>query len=212
MKIEFDDKNVDSIQNTIAHLVKIRKALINSCQNSNNLNIRIQNKLNSFKKEFDAINIIFNSNINSLYEGTNQNDNRYYVYVHCNPEKVLNAKDNAKHLFAASVLNLNLEPFYVGKGTGERISNLERNEGHRKIKQYLHKKNKNIEVIKIANNLTEDEAFALESKLIDIFGLLTLSKFGLLTNLDEGKNPDVRRTLYGKGVGWYLNRMKLKPY
>ena len=48
--------------------------------------------------------------------------------------------------------------------------------------------------MQLRNNLTELESLELESKLIDIFGLMPHA--GYLTNLDEGMLPDERRCCY----------------
>jgi len=53
---------------------------------------------------------------------------------------------------------------------------------------------KEIKVAKIKTNLSELAALSLESKLIDVFGLLP--NRGYLTNLDEGVRPQERRNLY----------------
>ena len=124
----------------------------------------------------------------------------------------LKIKDNPRDLFAATELGLTCQPFYVGKGTGNRAFDINRNEGHKKVRQYLDKIGKEIQIVKIKENLTEGEALALESKLIDIFGLKAICSFSSLTNLDEGFHSKERRLLYPKGVPWYLNKIKLQPY
>lgn len=95
--------------------------------------------------------------------------------------------------FAASI-GMKHIPFYVGKGTGNRYKDLNRNETHRKIRQKLNKFNKDIEVEIVKDNLTEKEALILESKLIDIFGLLPNG--GRLVNLDEGIKSEERKSRY----------------
>ncbi len=138
---------------------------------------------------------IWNADISSLYE--KDFSTNYYVYAHCDPRKKLTAKYNLKHLFLALKFpNIVYEPFYIGKGTGTRYLQLNRNDSHRKIRTNLISKNLEIEPILLMEGLSEYESLSYESKLIDILGLKSLSSFGLLTNLDEGLNKESRRKLY----------------
>ena len=73
---------------------------------------------------------------------------------------------------------------------------MNRNDSHRKIRTKLIEQGTDLLPIKIAENLTEAEAFSLESKIIDIVGIKAISKFGLLTNLDEGLLYKERRQRY----------------
>lgn len=139
------------------------------------------------------------TDLTKIYEKYDTTDNSYYVYVHCHPDTKLNIQNNLKHLFLASRFNLSHVPIYVGKGIGNRFSELDRNDSHRKIRSALKKQKKDLIPIKIAENLTEGQALAIESKLIDILGLSSLSKDGLLVNLDEGIAYDIRRKLYPLG-------------
>jgi len=64
-------------------------------------------------------------------------------------------------------------PFYIGKGTGDRIANIKRNQGHdRKINNLLKVHQRQQVVVKLFSNLTEQEAFEIEAKLIYLFGSL----------------------------------------
>lgn len=118
-------------------------------------------------------------------ESENSNAN-FYVYVHCDPRKPLNAKANIKHLFLASRFGLKYEPFYVGKGTGNRAYDLTRNDSHRKVRSLIRKQNKDIVVSVIDRQLSEAAALHKESALMDILGLRSVLQSGLLVNLDEG--------------------------
>lgn len=210
MILEIDPKSVDSITDAINKLSKLRSKLIKTDPVTKISNVRYRKRMERIENDFDSILKIANANISSLYDNTGPKI--YYVYVHCNPLVCLNIKDNPRHLYAATQLSLTSAPFYVGKGTGDRFNDLNRNEGHRKVRQFLKKKNKEIEVIKIKEELSEGEALALESKLIDIFGLNSISNRGLLVNLDEGHQATTRRTMYPKGTCHYLNNIKMQPY
>jgi hypothetical protein len=127
--------------------------------------------------------------INEYYDSTPNNFGNHYVYFHCNTLKPLFVKNNLKHLFLALKFpGMRYEPFYVGKGVGNRAHNLHRNDSHRKIRSNLIKYKKDIEVFIAEKNLDENSALLKESYLIDILGLISLSKHGILTNLDEGVN------------------------
>lgn len=134
---------------------------------------------------------IFNTDISHLYDQSN--DANYYVYAHCDPSSTLIVNRSGSAAFAAS-LGLQSYPFYIGKGLGNRAYDLNRNETHRKVRQRIKSFNRDVEVFIIAKNKTSSEALAMESKLIDIFGIL--SKGGKLCNLDEGKNSEDRIRIY----------------
>lgn len=143
---------------------------------------------------FDTCLEIMNTNIEHLYDGLDLDETRnYYVYVHCDPSKKIAVSRDGKTTFAAT-LGLKYFPFYVGKGTGNRAFELDRNESHRKVRQKIKTFYDEIDVKIIKDGLTEKEALIMESKLIDIFGLT--SHGGRLVNLDEGVKNKERRNLY----------------
>jgi hypothetical protein len=143
--------------------------------------------------KFEAYNSIWNSDISSIYEDLElSNEKKYFVYAHLNPLFDLDL-EKAKDAFAAS-LGMEYVPFYIGKGVNDRDKNSRRNETHRKILQSINSLNEKHIVFRVKGSLTEAEAFQAESKLIDIFGLLTNG--GLLTNLDEGHHAILRKRLY----------------
>lgn len=137
---------------------------------------------------------IFNANIEDLYEKTLNEERKYYVYIHCNPLKGIRCSTVKGHLMFAATLGLTHEPFYVGKGSGERSQSITRNGSHSKVVKNIKHKGKEPIVKIIRDGLTEVEALSLESKLIDIFGLRAMG--GLLENLDEGYKYNERRERY----------------
>ena len=104
----------------------------------------------------------------------------------------------------ASTLGIESLPFYVGKGEGNRAYDLNRNESHRKKRQFIEQTGKQVQVLILKDNLTEVEALMLESKLIDIFGLKSYG--GWLVNLDEGVNNQSRKQIY---IDDYVNINKM---
>lgn len=151
-----------------------------------------------FKSKFDACNNIFETDISSVYSNIKtDNDNHYYVYVHCDPGANIAVGKDGITTFGAT-LGMSKIPFYIGKGKGNRAFELDRNETHRKVRQKLKTFGNDIHVQIIKSNLTEKEALMYESKLIDIFGLRTCG--GKLVNLDEGVNSSERRLLYAKDL------------
>lgn len=150
----------------------------------------------------DVILRVWNTDISSLYTGrTLSSDRKFYVYAHLDPLKSVDVNMTPHQAFAGSI-GMKYLPFYVGKGVGERCTELQRSETHRKIVQMLKAELMNVCVHKIESGLTEAEALAKESKLIDIFGLIVYG--GWLTNLDEGLNSGERRKLYGVDVDLLL--------
>lgn len=144
-------------------------------------------------------------------------NNKNYVYVHCDPRKPLDIKSNLKHLFLASKFTLTHEPFYVGKGSGNRAYDLNRNDSHRKIRSIIRKANKEVIVSIIDENLFENEALHKESALMDILGLKSILNSGFLVNLDEGLSQDRYRS-YAILEEWkdiqkilQINKINFKP-
>ncbi len=100
-------------------------------------------------------------------------DNNYYVYVYCDPR------------------NNNL-PFYVGKGSGNRINNhltetFEKTSNKRKFYKIesIRSDGLNPYIFKYAENLAEEQAYELEDFLISVWGRKDFDKNGILFNILE---------------------------
>lgn len=187
----------------------------NSIEQLKSLRSKIDRRLNQLtvveKKQkkshfsvFKSCNKIYNANIANVYDDVVlSEEQKFYVYVHCDPFFKLKADVNGKIAFASS-LGIEYLPFYVGKGEGSRAYDLNRSESYRKKRQVIEKSGKNIQVKLIQENLTERDALALESKLLDIFGLVSFG--GWLVNLDEGINSNTRKNIY---IEDYVNINKM---
>jgi hypothetical protein len=133
--------------------------------------------------------------------------NEYYVYVYLDPRKP------GKYNYGK--FKFKFEPFYVGKGKGNRIyCHLKKNDKFNPFKSNKINKIKRMGKIpifyKIKENLTDNEALKLEIKLIKIIGRHDL-KLGTLTNLTNGgdgtsgykytKKQRMMRSLYNSFKG-----------
>ncbi|MFI5260836.1 MAG: hypothetical protein ACHQU0_03515 [Candidatus Paceibacteria bacterium] len=146
------------------------------------------------RRLFAACSAIWNTDISSVYASLRLDLSPVYcVYAHLDPcRKVVIERDGVT-TFAAT-LGMEFWPFYIGKGTGDRWQQFNRNETHRKVRERISLLSRAPVAMKIADGLTESEALQRESKLIDIFGLITSG--GKLCNLDEGLCPEQRREFY----------------
>ena len=186
-----DWNSLKDLKKNITNLQKRRKKLLREIGYRE---INFNGSKYNMDKIYPIFESILNTNLDDLYNSCDLTP-KYYVYVHCNPEIPLNIT-NIKHIFCGSQFKLKYEPIYVGKGVADRFLDLNRNDSHRKVRSKLILHKKDLLLIKIQENLTEGQAYSLESKIIDILGIKCLSKHGILLNLDEGKNPIERRKLY----------------
>lgn len=120
-----------------------------------------------------------------LFQG-GDGERKYYVYAHIQPS------GKAIDFRGAVPFKLKGWPFYIGKGTGNRAFDLNRNQGHGATLKELQDRGLGPKQIAhvLADGLTEDEAFELESKLIYFFGTkYERGRRGLLVNLDIPAHP-----------------------
>jgi len=104
--------------------------------------------------------------------------NNFYTYVYLDPRK--------PGIYNYGEYKFDYEPFYVGKGKGNRLKNIN---GRSKYFKRIINKIKELELepvtIKLKENLEETESFKLEIELIKLIGKKNL-KEGPLTNLVDG--------------------------
>ena len=112
-----------------------------------------------------------------------EKENKYYVYIYLDPRKP------GKYHYSEVSLCFLYEPFYIGKGKGNRYKThlYESNESNKfkKIKIKKIKDNNQVPFIVILDGLSEEVAFLKEISLIKLIGRANLKK-GTLTNLTNG--------------------------
>lgn len=113
---------------------------------------------------------------------------KYYTYIYLDPRK---SGDFIYQRGIEEVYCFNHEPFYIGKGLGDRLFwhlNCYKSDGNRHKKNIIKKIRRNgLEpiIIKVLQNATEDEAFTEEITLISIIGRVDKG-LGTLTNKTNG--------------------------
>jgi len=114
----------------------------------------------------------------------------YYVYIFLNPDIKGNFNYENEFIF-------DIEPFYVGKGCGNRIirsQSLKETSLKGYIINQIHENNMSIKSIKLKENLSEEEAYEYEKYVITKIGRRKPKKYkgkligkkGPLVNLQDG--------------------------
>lgn len=161
------------------------------------------------RQRMEACAAIFSTDISDIYAGQPLDSSPvYYVYAHCEPSRIAVGKDGLTTWLAS--MGFENMPFYIGKGTGGRAHDLNRNETHRKVRQKLKSAGSDVRVAIIKDGLTELEALCMEAKLVDMLGVL--GKGGRLVNVDEGVGWRERQARYQKELaelsGYHRSQMK----
>lgn len=122
----------------------------------------------------------------------------FYVYAYLDPRK--------SGSFDYKEIHFDYEPFYIGKGKGDRdqVHLIEKDSGnrhkHNKIQQIIREGFEPI-IIRLQEELSEQEAWDLEERLINLIGR-SYYKTGPLTNLKDG----------GQGGFSHINNQGLKTF
>lgn len=136
---------------------------------------------------------LIHQNWSCTYPDDNNAAGDYYVYSHVDPKKPAFCQ---KMAYGGDFKG---QPFYIGKGSGDRAYQLKRNEGHGKyIRQLLALGCPSESLVHIAfAGLSEQKAFELEAKLIYFFGSVfeKLRKNTCLLNIEIPKLPEFEQEM-----------------
>ena len=120
-----------------------------------------------------------------LFPSADDSHQDFYVYAHIDP------RERPTPIDALEVF-LKGQPFYVGKGTGQRAWDLKRNQGHgKRLKQIRDAGFPESSIVYVLKDkLTEVDALSLEAKLIYLFGSIYDDRMnGCLLNLADHIRP-----------------------
>lgn len=131
----------------------------------------------------------------------------YYVYVLLDSSK--------PGIWEYGDLVFDFEPFYIGKGKDDRISNTLRDKNSFKGKKISKLKSNNVEILtrKLYESLTNEQSIETEKNLISLIGRRDFGKGPLVNTTDGGdgrlnsKHSDevkskISKSRKGKTIGW----------
>lgn len=136
-------------------------------------------------------------------------ENRFYTYVYLDPRKPGNYTYNLEN---GEILNFDYEPFYVGKGTGNRMflhkfKSKEKRRFHMyyKIQKIIKDSSREPIIIKYKDGLSNDDAYKLEELLIDKIGRLVSNDGPLINKIRGGYGTKgyipTKETLEKRSIG-----------
>jgi len=142
-------------------------------------------------------------------------EKKYYVYIYLDPRK--------EGVYVFNDYRFNYEPIYVGKSCGNRhLKHLTETEEETpnvfkyRVLEKINDVGLKPEIIKVKTNLYEEEAYALETKLINLIGRRCNGSGSLTNILTNNKPPSNYIKLGGDvineiirlyGDGWYLKHI-----
>jgi predicted XRE-type DNA-binding protein len=110
------------------------------------------------------------------------NLNKFYVYIYLDPRKL------GKYKYGE--YEFDYEPFYIGKGKGNRWKEISgRNNHFKRIINKIIKVGLEPIVIKLKESLNEKQSFILENKIISLIGRKKLKNGPLINFTDGGEGP-----------------------
>lgn len=116
---------------------------------------------------------------NGIVKDISDANHGYYVYVFMDPRIKCKIKTEIENV------SFHYEPFYIGKGIGKRMEDLERNERVNDRIDHLKKEGIDPIILKIKEGLTNFDACKIETFLIEKIGRSDLGK-GPLLNMSAG--------------------------
>lgn len=190
-------KNIDDILKRRGVTLNGRDLVKKVTKRSTDLDIGI------FKTFNYTISNVIDEDWSHLFKGDYDKRRDYYVYFHGNPCKHNISFSTGKHkiMFCG-------EPFYIGKGKGDRLYSITRSDGHLHYLKKLFERGFIMQDISfiLESGLTEKEALILESKLITCLGTKWSvpddevwhhrRKGGLLINQDIPPHPEKYDTVF----------------
>lgn len=144
-----------------------------------------ESRKNHFRDRTKYFPCVLGQDWSFLFPAIQKGGEKFYVYAHIDPRGKCTPIEGLKVVLYG-------DPFYIGKGSGNRAWDLKRNQGHgKRIKKIRDEgfPDSSITVI-IAENLMEQDALILEAKLIYHFGsIYDESINGCLLNLADHVKP-----------------------